>query len=322
MTLNMARDLVPLPPFQSRIVTDAQNDKWDNLGPRSVKGFVLHRMLGSLDGTDAYFRRGTDSTGLTDWGSSATSGRVYLWNSPTGAASPGASPNKSPWASGRFNVNGDAYGDGLAFVNKYGINAVNRDETAWEIDGNYDDPWSAASQAAAAQACAHYAHNYGITWEQFPIHPQDGFSFVRWHQEITGPREKICPGPVVMAATPAWIEQVRAIMRAAQIGDVTVPTTPKPPTQPNQPDFPNGMDAGIAAALFGEKTVGGVKYAFNPVGPLSLLWLADGKKTGLYPELIDVQQYKDSPTATRTYFCFSNGAVYWRPNDSAAVTRL
>lgn len=110
---------------------------------------------------------------------------------------------------------------------------------------------------------------------------------------------------------PTFVQNVTNLMKGSTV-----------PTQPNQPDFPNGMDAGIAAALFGEKTVGGVKYAFNPVGPLSLLWLADGKKTGLYPELIDVQQYKDSPTATRTYFVFSNGACYWRPNDSAAVTRL
>jgi hypothetical protein len=232
--LTMTRDLIPLPDFEKRIITDAENDKWNALGKREVRGFVLHRQLGTLDGTDGWFRRGKASTGLTDWGQDNGSRRIYLWNSPEGFASPGASPDKSPWASGEFNKHGDAYGDGLAFVAKYGINAVNQLETAWEIAGNYNDPWPIEDQRDAAQACAHYAHNYGIRWDQFPIHPQDGFSFVRWHQEICGPAEKICPGPVVMAATPAWIEMVRAIMKTAQ----TAAASPLPPAPaPAQPKY-------------------------------------------------------------------------------------
>lgn len=235
--LNMTQDLIPLPTVITKVILDSENMAWDNIGPKLVKGFVLHRQLGTNDGTDQYFRtmanaQTTRAGGLTEFGQRATGGEIFLWNSPLGFAGQGFSANRSPWASGVYNVHGDAYGDGLAFVRKYGVNAVNEYQVAWEIDGFYDDPWSDAAQAESAQACAHYAHNYGIQWDQFPIHPDDGFSFVRWHQELTGPAEKICPGPVVMNATPAWIERTRAIMKTAQTG-ATVPTTPaKPPKQP------------------------------------------------------------------------------------------
>jgi hypothetical protein len=233
MVNNMTKGLIPLPTIINKLIPDAQNSAWDNLGQRTVKGFVLHRMLGSLDGTDVYFRgmanaQQTRSGGLTDYGQNATTGTVYQWNDPLGLPHPGVSPNRAGWASGVFNVNGDAYGDGLAFEQKYGLNAINRDQVSWEVDGTYGDPWSDAAMQIAAQACAHYAHDYGIPWDQFPIAPQDGFSFVRWHQEITGPAEKICPGPVVMQQTDVFIQKTKAIMQMAQTG-----TAPQPmPTVP------------------------------------------------------------------------------------------
>jgi hypothetical protein len=174
----------------------------------------------------------TGAGGLTEFGQRATGGELFLWNSPGGFGGDGVTANRAPWASGRFNVHGDSYGDGLAFEQKYGVNAINGKAAAWEIDGWYNDPWSDAAQQEAAQACAHFAHNREITYIDFPMF--NGVSFTIWHQEITGPAEKICPGPVVMDATPAWIERVRAIMKTAQTGSST-PVTPSPP--PKQPKY-------------------------------------------------------------------------------------
>lgn len=229
--LNMTQDLIPLPNLQMDIITDAENSAWDSLGKKEVWAFVLHRQLGSNESTRLWFRRGAASTGLTEFGQRASGGQIYVWNSPLGFASPGTSPDRAPWASGVFNVHGDAYGDGLKFEQAHGLNAINGKAAAWEIDGKYNDPWSDAAQQEAAQACAHYAHNYGIPWHLFPMVPGENRSFVIWHQEITGPAEKICPGPVVMAATPAWIERVRVIMKAAQTASVVEQPAP-PPKQP------------------------------------------------------------------------------------------
>jgi len=237
-TLNMTQDLIPLPDgIITKIITDAENTAWDVLGQKEVWAFVLHRQLGTNDGTDQYFRtmanaHTTGAGGLTEFGQRATGGELFLWNSPGGFGGNGVTANRAPWASGRFNVHGDAYGDGLAFEQKYGLNAINGKAAAWEIDGWYNDPWSDAAQQEAAQACAHFAHNREITYIDFPMF--NGVSFTIWHQEITGPAEKICPGPVVMDATPAWIERVRAIMKTAQTGSST-PVTPSPP--PKQPKY-------------------------------------------------------------------------------------
>ncbi len=70
----------------------------------------------------------------------------------------------------------------------------------------------------AAPVCAHYAHDYGIPHTRSPIPPHDGFSFVRWHQELCGPGEKSCPGNVVIEQTNDFIEIVRRILKAAQTG--------------------------------------------------------------------------------------------------------
>jgi hypothetical protein len=231
MTLDMTKGLIALPPIRNRIIPDAQNTAWDNLGPRVVKGFVLHRMLGSLSGTDQFFRGMAEAhahfeaTGqaigaLTDFGQDGSSGEVFQWNDPTGAHHHGSSPNRSGWASGPFNSGGDAYGDGLAFGNKYGISAINRDQVSWEISGMQTDPWTPAAMVVAARACAHYAHDYGIPHAAFPIAPQDGFSFLRWHEEFCGPSFKQCPFSEVKAKTDAFIAQVRAILKGAQTGTV------------------------------------------------------------------------------------------------------
>jgi hypothetical protein len=112
----------------------------------------------------------------------------------------------------------------------------------------------------AAQACAHYAHNYGITWEQFPIHPDEGFSFVRWHQEYTIGTGKICPGSVVMNQTSAWIEMVRAVMKAYQTAGTEEPKPiPTPPTY-TAPVLPDWWERALESPRPSDAMVDGVRW--------------------------------------------------------------
>jgi hypothetical protein len=77
----------------------------------------------------------------------------------------------------------------------------------------------------------------------------------------------------------------------------------------NVPDgYPDGMDYGIARMLFGRVTGDdGKNYAYNETGPVSKKWLADGKESGQYPQLVEVRHFDD-----RAYFRFSNGMTYWK----------
>jgi hypothetical protein len=98
--------------------------------------------------------------------------------------------------------------------------------------------------------------------------------------------------------------------------DVPVPPKEEPPVVADS-KYPEGMDAGIAAMLFGKVTVGKTVYQFDPKGPVSKAWLLRGKTTGLWPELVKVKTFD-----TRTYFVFGDGFVLWQPRKGDAVREL
>ncbi|MDQ3044139.1 MAG: hypothetical protein M3R06_03165, partial [Chloroflexota bacterium] len=230
-----------LPPMLDRIIPDSQNVAWDDLGPRTCKGVVLHRQLGGNWGTDGWFRLmwqpngepGGGQLGLTDIGIDSVTGEILVWNDclgagkATGKAASHVSPNRSGYASGRVSK---PYGDGLAFVNKYGIDAVNRDQRSIEIDRYYASEVKEVALQRIAQVIAHDAHDYGIPWDVFPTAPQDGFSFVRWHQEYTIGTGKVCPGDAVLAITDDLIGRAKAIMKRYQ----TEKVAPEP-VEPSKP---------------------------------------------------------------------------------------
>lgn len=224
---------VPHPGYLDRPIHKPAGQGWDNLGKRQPKFVVLHRMIGSLFGTDGYFRM-AGVNALTDYGvgvkatdGEAQAGVIIRWNDPTGY--------QSGWASGP--VNG-AYGDGLAIVNKYGINAVNRDGVSIEISGNYDTPLDPVAFEEIARLMAYWWDQMRIPHTSAPINPATGISAVLWHQELTLGTGKICPGPVVMKATNDLIARATAILKGHQEGG-TVGTTPAPSVFPKPviPDF-------------------------------------------------------------------------------------
>ena len=277
MTLQFG--LVPHPPFTNRLIPDAQNGAWDYIGPKKLNGCVLHRTLGTLWGTDSWFRRGAASTGLTSYcvGVAATDGAdyagvIFVWNDPRGYGYPGISPNRAPWASGPYSSAG-AFGDGKAFVAEYGTNAVNRDQAAIEISGNYDTPLDEKARDSIAGIMAYWADQAKIPYDVYPEWPGHGYSFVRWHVEFCGEAEKPCPGTVVRNETPALIERARAIMQRYQTGGVT-PAPPEP-----EEEWPDVSDIRKSGLSFDPKQVW-PKY--NPGSAVSDLWAAYGEATGVW----------------------------------------
>jgi hypothetical protein len=306
---------VPHPGYLDRLIVKPEGQGWNNLGPRQPKFVVLHRMIGSLWGTDGYFRQ-PGVNALTDYGvgvaatdGAESAGTIIRWNNPTGV--------RAGWASGP--VNG-AYGDGLAIVNKYGLNAVNRDGVSIEISGNYDTAVDGKAFEEIARLMAYWWDQMRIPHTSAPINPATGISAVIWHQEFTLGTGKVCPGKVVMDDTNNLIARAKAILKAAQEGTPTTATTPKPQTTPAPqppPAYPEGLDADLAERWFGKVVVGDAWYTFDPDGSLSRLWLAEGTKTGTYPALTSVETF-----GTRTYFRFDGGLVVWRPNATAPLRVL
>ena len=72
--------------------------------------------------------------------------------------------------------------------------------------------------------------------------------------------------------------------------------------------YPNGMDVGVARALFG-RPVGddGKVYGYNDKGVISKRWLERGTTENLWPELVRVRIFDD-----RKYFQFSDGWTLWQ----------
>jgi hypothetical protein len=210
---------VPHPAYHNRLIAKVEGVGSDNLGRRSVKGVVWHRMLGSLWETDRYFRDASVGA-LTDYGigvrsidGAANDGVILRWNDPHGY--------QSGWANGTVIA---PYGDGLRFIQKYGPEVHNRYQVSIEIAGQYETALTEKSRESIAALTAYFADQYGIPWDRFPIAPNDGFSFVRWHQEFTGPQEKACPGRVVIRETNELIERTRTIMREHQSAPATHPS--------------------------------------------------------------------------------------------------
>jgi hypothetical protein len=204
---------VPAPGnFQDRQIPDANNHCWDDLGQRVLRGIVYHRMLGKLWGTDSWFRSGS-AQGLTDWGLDHNTGEILRWNDYLGRGKSGVSPNRAPWASGPWN---NVPGDGMKFVQKFGVNGIDRDLSAIEISGNYDTPLSEMGIEAIVALSAYLADVAKVPWDTYPVTPATGLTFVYFHQEFCGPVTKICPGPVVMNATPDIIARTAALLRKYQ----------------------------------------------------------------------------------------------------------
>lgn len=262
---------VPKPPSINRFIPTSQNTAWDNLGKRAKapNAFVLHRMEGSLEGTDGYFRtfrnaRQTGIGGLTNIGigvaamdGKALAGKIYEWNTPELDTE-----DRAGWANGK--VVG-AYGDGLKYYQMFGIDAVNRDTESCEISGQLGTELDEASRTAIAARLAWRADQYGAVlakkgeqfdYATFPYIPSQDRNFTIWHQEFTIGTGKTCPGPVVMAETDNLIARAKVILEKYQTGSVTPVPEPEPTYAPPSPVAAGSQDLnGYIFLAPGGKTV-------------------------------------------------------------------
>jgi hypothetical protein len=181
-----------------------------DLGPRQVQGVVLHRMYGTLRGTDEYLRD-PKTMELSDYGvgtvgtdDAADDGMIFRWNDPEG--------QQSGWANMPYEEPSD---DARAFVTRFGVDAINRDLVSISISGLEDeDPISEKAIEAVAGLCAYWADRTGIPWDTYPYDPVTRLPFVYWHNEFAGTKE--CPGQVVMDATPAIEARTKEILQRYQ----------------------------------------------------------------------------------------------------------
>lgn len=205
-----------------------------------------HRMIGSWNGTNSWFHRGNAATayGVSVAATDGTGGKIYEWIAPgTGWYGESSGPAVGP------------YGDGAKLIQAFGVNSVNRVSVAIEISGNYDTPLDEAARTAIVNLTAYFADRKKIPWDQFPIIPGTDRSLVCWHQEITGPAYKACPGDVVMGETSALIQRVAGVLKHYQVGA----TTPKPP-QYAASQLPDWWDETIQQSYPGDQSESGVKF--------------------------------------------------------------
>ena len=98
-------------------------------------------------------------------------------------------------------------------------------------------------------------------------------------------------------------ELLRVYYAGATPAEPADPTTPVEPT-PILEIIP-GLDYDVAARLFSTvKGEDGVTYKFDKNGPVSNLWLNNGKATGEWPALVAVYSYE---SGARRYFMFDGG---------------
>lgn len=282
------------PSFQDRLIPDALNYAWDNLGQRRVYGVAQHTMVGTLWGTDAFFRSGAQ--GLTDYGigdvsdGAGNDGAILRWNDPLGRPHPGISPNRWPWASGPCN---GMEGDGPAFVGKYGPNAVNGYLVSIERSdgGNPERAPSDAYLESFCQLTAYWADYAKVPWDSFPINPATGLTFYYGHYEFS---TKSCPGYAVRAKQSYVIERVREILKAAQVVAV-------PPDVEDDPlvDFPKSdavLDSNVVWPNYGS-------------GKVSQAWADYGERTGIFNE--PGQPWGDlDQTGKIKLYCFDGGPCF------------
>jgi len=228
----------------------ASNPYVKTAGAPMVPDMVIwHRALGSWSGTNTWFHGGNAATmygiavAATDGADKA--GKIYEWIEPrSGWYGESSGPAKAP------------YGDGALFVQEVGVHSVNRRSIAIEMMGNYNTPLDPKSRAALVALTAYWADQKGIPWHQFPIVPgTNGRSFVGWHQEICGPAEKVCPGEVVMAETPALIAQVAQVLKHYQ----TFSPEPKPPVYA-LPVLPDWWEGHLAQSWPSTADFNGLRY--------------------------------------------------------------
>lgn len=283
------------PPYENRLIADANNFAWDHLGARKTYGVVQHTMVTGLWSCDTYFRSGS-AAGLTDYGiggatDGADDGLILMWNDPTGKGHPpGVSPNRWPWASGPAD---GSNGDAVLFIQTYGANAVNGYLVSIERSdgGNPDIPASNRYIDSFVTLAAYYADQDQIPYDEYPWNTRRGVAAYYWHSEIYG--GKTCPAGA-KASTSDIQEEVKKVLKAAQ-------------TSGAEEGFPDVSDLPKSSVPFDATAVWPNVNTSSGVGKV---WADYATASGLWPA--PAQPWNDDDGSGNTIYVFSNGLTIIR----------
>lgn len=119
---------------------------------------------------------------------------------------------------------------------------------------------------------------------------------------------KWCPEDYLnLFGDPGYKTQLKTLAKAKLAAKRGGTTPAEPPPPPPVEEVLPGLDFAVAARLFGTaKGEDNVTYKFDKNGPVSKLWLANGKQTGQWPALVSVYSYE---SGARRYFVFQGGAT-------------
>ena len=243
---------VPNPGIEVRLIDKREGVGWDDRGPRNIVGVCVHRMVGSLQGTEDHFSlAGTEA--LTDFGiggalDEGRDGAIWQWNGLEGRRTPWASgwaPHEDPlvvseghgrefietWRPRGYDVNRD-----LASIELSGCTSevVERDANGNPVMatwcGQQETPVTPAQFEALAALIAYVADRYcRISYKDFPFNPNvgSGFYAVYQHFEFAG---KNCPYATVRALHGEYVDRAREIMehyQTQQVSDFTPFAAPR-----------------------------------------------------------------------------------------------
>ncbi len=329
---------VPHPPFIDRLIPDRQNRAWDDLGPRKPVGVCQHSMLGTLWGTDSYFRRGSAGRSLTDYGiGGATDGAnwdgvILRWNDPLGRATTvdidgethRVSPNRAPWANGGSD---GLEGDGVAFVRRLGVSAINRDLVSIERSDGSDQntPMSPKQFESICALTAYWFDQAEVPWDHFPVNPAVGIVTHMLHFEFA---TKACPFAPVRDRIDEIQERIRQILKAGQSVS-SDPAAVAPIAVPDRPWWPQGYDLSTLKDRFGVleriEPDGSVTPArFDDRGVISNAWIARGvqeqRGPATLPRPLTWWVLKNDNGPRRDLITFDDRWTLFRPDPAVAWT--
>ena len=259
----------PHPGFDDRLITSKPEGMgWNNLGLRSPTHVFLHRMIGSLHGTDQWFRNPTVSA-LTDYGIGVAAmdgtnlaGTIYRWVDPMGYV--------TPWASGPVD---EPYGDALTMLQYYGYyDAVNKNGVAIEISGNEDTPIDDFAFSELAKLCAYWGDQFKFPYNDLHHSPRTGAALLIWHEEATYGSGKRCPFDVVKARTDELYECISIELMPYQTGGEQLPEPITPEEEDPLADLPKS-DYILDPNLIWEDASSGA---------VGKLWRDYGEATGIF----------------------------------------
>lgn len=303
---NITFGRVKKPPVMARHLTqDRKPSGWSWLGKRNIVGTCVHRMEGTLRGSEQHFLsndpHGRDA--LTDYGIGGAldgdlDGIIWEWIAE--------GDDRSPWASGPSD---GLEGDGPAFVRAYGVSAINRDLRSVELSGKGDTPVTPKQFEAACHLIAYFHDQARVPWHLFPVHPVSNVVTQMQHREFA---RKNCPERVVINLTNEYQARVREIMRVAQTGTVAPPVDPPKPPEPVVP-YSAAKDQAFLRKRFGELVrydANGKEIAragFDPKGIISSAWIHRADQEDTWPS---AQMWAASAEGKyRQIVTFSNGWI-------------